>query len=405
MNGVSTLVRGQVLSHPRSVFHPPRALVIFGHNVDHARPQVRHVIELLQARRIPVDVAGPISQQIRSPGVKIISVPKGYGRWSTLATALRGCWRSLIGRYGIIIGFDEPGTIGAWPALARGRGCAVILYYLEYFDDQPGSRTQRFGRSVLERWGSKAALIVDVNEPRAEKRRRNLNGETKHAVIHNAARKQITVHRREEIFLSKAERGQIRLVYVGALNDRVYLDVTIQAMAYVTPEVHLFILGDDRNAYGDELKNLAATLHCATRVTFGGLVPRSRLASVLSSADIGIALYGTKPPTEQNEIFCAPNKIYEYMAAGLPVVCSNNQTLIELVEGNKWGIAVPPEDPEGIGKAINKIAREERLRREMSEHARRLHLATMNFECQAGPLEAVLSVAERRMFDGRANQR
>jgi glycosyltransferase involved in cell wall biosynthesis len=241
-------------------------------------------------------------------------------------------------------------------------------------------------------------MIVDVNEDRAEKRSHNLKRRCTHAVVHNAPPCKLEVSREEDPIFAQGVSGALRLIYIGALHEIVYLHSAIQALTLIVEGVHFFILGDDRNEYGNYLKSLASQLGCSGRLTFGGMVPRNRLASVLAGADIGLALYGTKAPTAENQILCAPNKVYEYMAAGLPTVCSKNQTLVHLVQENRWGLCVEPEDAEGIACAVNRLTQDETLRQQMSRNARQLHLTSMNFEFQAAPLISALERVKRR-FD------
>ncbi|MBD3768073.1 MAG: glycosyltransferase, partial [Gammaproteobacteria bacterium] len=53
-----------------------------------------------------------------------------------------------------------------------------------------------------------------------------------------------------------------------------------------------------------------------------------------------------------NHIDAQPNKMFEYMSAGLPIITSIFPLWREIVEGNQCGLCVDPLDPQAIGEAI-----------------------------------------------------
>ncbi|MFM1913059.1 MAG: hypothetical protein RIR51_897, partial [Bacteroidota bacterium] len=51
----------------------------------------------------------------------------------------------------------------------------------------------------------------------------------------------------------------------------------------------------------------------------------------------------------------SPNKLYEYMLAGLPVICSNFPSFKKIIDLNQCGISVDPTDPKSIANGILKL--------------------------------------------------
>jgi hypothetical protein len=82
-----------------------------------------------------------------------------------------------------------------------------------------------------------------------------------------------------------------------------------------------------------------------------GFVGRSEVAEVLKRSMAGIVTFHPMP----NHINAQPNKMFEYMSAGLPVIASHFPLWKEIVEGHKCGICVDPLSPEEISEAINWI--------------------------------------------------
>jgi glycosyltransferase involved in cell wall biosynthesis len=83
-------------------------------------------------------------------------------------------------------------------------------------------------------------------------------------------------------------------------------------------------------------------------VEFVGWKNREDMRILLANADIGIALMH---PVE-NYVAAQPNKLFEYMAAGLPVVASDFPWWRNIIEGSGAGLLANPQDPESIADKI-----------------------------------------------------
>jgi glycosyltransferase involved in cell wall biosynthesis len=66
-----------------------------------------------------------------------------------------------------------------------------------------------------------------------------------------------------------------------------------------------------------------------------------------------------------------PVKMFEYMAAGIPVIASDFPLWREIVVGHKCGICVDPMDPRAIACAIDYLVAHPDVAREMGENGRR----------------------------------
>ncbi|MFB2800289.1 glycosyltransferase family 4 protein [Shewanella seohaensis] len=82
-----------------------------------------------------------------------------------------------------------------------------------------------------------------------------------------------------------------------------------------------------------------------------GFINRKESAEVLNRSQAGIVTFHSVP----NHVDAQPNKMFEYMSAGLPLIASNFPLWKEIVEGNNCGICVDPLSPEEIGEAISFI--------------------------------------------------
>ncbi len=98
-------------------------------------------------------------------------------------------------------------------------------------------------------------------------------------------------------------------------------------------------------------------------IKYIGKIDRAAVNRLYGSARAGIVLY--QPAA--NHLESQPIKMFEFMAAGLPVVASDFPLWKEIIEGNDCGIAVDPENPEAVRLAcmelINNPEKAQRLGR------------------------------------------
>jgi glycosyltransferase involved in cell wall biosynthesis len=122
----------------------------------------------------------------------------------------------------------------------------------------------------------------------------------------------------------------------------------------------------------DELRNLIAREGLGGRVTIVPPVPPAEVVPSATAAAVGVIPY---EPVGLNNTYTTPNKLFDYMAAGLPVVASRLPELIRFVEGGELGLTFPPGDPTALAAALNEILadgpRYERMRERSRTAARR----------------------------------
>lgn len=119
----------------------------------------------------------------------------------------------------------------------------------------------------------------------------------------------------------------------------------VKAMGYLV-NIKLNLAGDiGEQNLAEELKSLDGW----NNVNELGFVNRAEAADTLSKSKAGIVTFLPVP----NHIDAQPNKMFEYMSAGIPVIGSNYQLWKDIIEGNDCGLCVNPEDPKEIADAIN----------------------------------------------------
>lgn len=102
---------------------------------------------------------------------------------------------------------------------------------------------------------------------------------------------------------------------------------------------------------------------------FLGYMPKKELNEVMARADIGLMVLANVPAFYYGT---SPNKFFDYIAAGLPVVNNYPGWLADMINENKCGLAVDPENPESFADAMVKLADSSELRMEYGINGRAL---------------------------------
>lgn len=140
------------------------------------------------------------------------------------------------------------------------------------------------------------------------------------------------------------------LLFQGGFAPHRNLETLIQAMAYVkAQDVDLVMMGF--GAFGDLLKAKAMRLKLlGTRIHFLPAVPQSELLQHSASADIGIIPY---PHVDLNSYYCTPNKLFEFIQAGLPILANDSPELNRFVRANGFGHSAAMASAKQIAQAID----------------------------------------------------
>ncbi len=112
-------------------------------------------------------------------------------------------------------------------------------------------------------------------------------------------------------------------------------DKLVRAMAEFRDDSELILVGggseEDRKEIDTIVKELSLdNIYMIDRVN------KDTLKWLISKCDAGAVIYNKK---DQNNLFCASGKIYEFAFEGIPVICSDNPPLVELCETQKIGVA------------------------------------------------------------------
>ena len=137
---------------------------------------------------------------------------------------------------------------------------------------------------------------------------------------------------------------QDEICYVGGISEIRGVKELVKSMQYLKG-VTLNLVGE----FNDEKLELELREHIGwENVCFLGKLSRNEVARVMGRSKAGIVTFYSSP----NHVNAQPNKMFEYMSSGIPIIASNFPLWQELVNGNDCGILVDPYNPKEISNAI-----------------------------------------------------
>jgi glycosyltransferase involved in cell wall biosynthesis len=149
-------------------------------------------------------------------------------------------------------------------------------------------------------------------------------------------------------------------LHQGYLKPARGCEILLEAAAPL-PDVHVVFLGD--GPIRRQLQDRATALGLDTRTHFHPFVPPEELLPVTSSADVGVCLI--EPATESLRL-SLPNKLFEYIWAGLPVLASDLPEISRVVRSFDVGLTVDPASSVAVTEALRTLSMSPDLRRQLS---------------------------------------
>jgi glycosyltransferase involved in cell wall biosynthesis len=348
-------------------------------------PQVRYFAKCLKDAGFDTTVAGPLGptcvRELQETGVhvclKFLSPKLKRLKLYNLVRLLDVVIDHRI-RCDLAVGVGSAGLMLAYLAYRLRRAKHLGAYFIEY--DPPGCyrhQIRHYPHLIAPKLAEKLDILIDVNSERLERRRDWMFVPERAAVLMNVPQRAFV--RETAITEDESQGGPLRFLYQGTLGSANGLKPLFDAFRLVDPLQYTLTLA----GYSDRpeaLVNQIADQFPAGNVRYDGLISRTELPDFVSRHHIGIALYPWRDdPFNPGFELCAPNKLYEYLARGLPVICSDNATLL-FVEERKLGWRIDPRNSRQLADLIMALCQDRASVRDHGNNALRLCQDEYNFE-------------------------
>ena len=240
--------------------------------------------------------------------------------------------------------------------VARACGARLVYDSHELYSEQEFPARERKRWAEIEaRYIGNCDAVMTINESIAGELARRHALRLVH-VISNAERTSdppTRSRRFHELFGLPATRKL--LLFQGGLSAKRNLQALVEAMRHVTnPDVVLVILGD--GALRQNLMREARSQPGAQRVFFHPAVPQHELLRHTAAADAGVIPYQA---TCLNNYFCTPNKLFEFIAAGVPILGSDLPEISKMVAGRGIGLVGEMSSARAVAGLIDQLFADE----------------------------------------------
>jgi len=320
-------------------------------------------------------------------GVRIVALPKPKGRLARMTGMRKRLVRLALAQDADVYHFHDPELIPAGLSL-KVHGKKVIWDVHEHY---PNSIRDKFYLPKVVR--GPTAVAFDLFE-RATVRffdhviyTTPLVGERyeKTGITSTSVENYPIIGRR----LGVETDPQERIVYLGAMARARGLLEVLDGFSRVVdrhPSWQLDLIGPYRPpSFEKELRNLAHDRGIESNVNFVGSVPFQDKDRLLARAAIGIVTF----LPNANNTSCLPNKLFEYMSMGLPVIASDFPLYREVIEPYQCGLIVDPTDPEAIAGAMGHLIARPEQARQMGRNGRLAVVERYNWQSESHKLLAV----------------
>lgn len=358
-----------------------RQLIARGHEV--TMVCARHGKDRLDLPGNPED---PVSKGVIDD-IKVIQFNLEYSNYMSLSQraliflrfALRSVSLAMRMDYDLVFATTTPLTAGIPGIFARClRGKPFVFEVRDLWPELPramGVVTNPLvlaGMSALEWMSYRAASACIALAPgiRDGIARRSSQGSAIAIIPNGCDLELFQPGRREDLDLPGVRPTDCVAVFTGAHGIANGLDAVLDAAGVLLrrgrKDIILAFIGDGK---------LKPTL--AARAQSEGLencqfidpIPKNQLNRIMSCCDIGLMILDDVPAFYYGT---SPNKFFDYISSGLPVLNNYPGWLADLIHKHRCGEAVPPRDPEAFADVLCKLADDPVLRREYGRSARRL---------------------------------
>ena len=151
--------------------------------------------------------------------------------------------------------------------------------------------------------------------------------------------------------------GRTVIVYAGGVDPERDLETVVRAAAILSKSrpVSLLIFGKGPESYREELRGVVRNAPPMLDARIGDWIPPAKAVELVSLTDVGLVPYRRNPLTE----IAMPNKVFEYAAAGKPMVVANLSTLRGLWESS--ALFYEPGDELDLARKMERIVSERDL--------------------------------------------
>ena len=268
---------------------------------------------------------------------------------------------------------------------AKIRGKKLIYDSHEYFLGVPEiqGRTAKKVWAAIERFiFPKLTVIFTVNQSIADLYEKDYHKKLK--IVRNLPLKQAVEKVKTRADLKMPLDKKIVILQGAGINVDRGSEELLESIALATDYV-LYIVGT--GGVIADLKERALAEDLKDKVVFVGRVPYQEMMQYTLNADVGVTL---DKDTNINYRFSLPNKIFDYMKAGIPVLASNLKEVANIVNSYEVGLVIKDHAPKTILNGLNEVLKNEQTVAFYSKNGLKA-IEELNWEQEVAPVKEIYS--------------
>lgn len=176
---------------------------------------------------------------------------------------------------------------------------------------------------------------------------------------------------------------KFRMLYVGGINYHRGIQYVIQAISLLKKkgiEVHFDLVGD--GSYLADIKQLINELKVQDNVTVHGYKHYTQICDIYESAHVALIPHVKSGHTDNT----IPHKIFQYLYAGIPMIVSNCNPLVRIVNETESGVSYPYDSPEALADIISRFYTHPELLDNYIHHGRQAVIDKYNWKVDGARL-------------------
>jgi len=321
-----------------------------------------------------VTVIAPHDRNEAVAGIQILALPRSRNRLQRWISLLR-VLKLVLAHHAYVYHLHDPELLFVGVILKLLRRRARVIY-----DVHEDYRTDILSKEwIPPAWRGLISYIFDVIEKKLTRCFDGVVAATDYIQGRFTAHRVIAVRNYPPLKLLKiaAERsltsGPPILIYVGSLTAVRGIREIVEAIGLLKTDVRLTLIG---HWVDKGFKAAVEALRGFERVDYLGTLPWEEVWPHLASASIGLVCFHPTPA----HVASGPNKLFEYMAAGIPVIASNFPHWRQIIESTGCGLVVDPLDPAQIAQAIEYLLSHPGQSRKMGRQGQKQVAERFNWE-------------------------
>lgn len=155
------------------------------------------------------------------------------------------------------------------------------------------------------------------------------------------------------------------VAYTGAMGPANDIATVVEAARLLADDerIHLLMVGAGKDQAAQEAR---ATELGLTNISFIGARPKNEMPAILAASDACLAILQNVPMFKTTY----PNKVFDYLAAGRPVILAIDGVIREVVEQAQAGRFTPPGDAPALAQTIGELSRDPEQAKRMGQAGR-----------------------------------